>query len=80
MRLVLLRIFNLLTLRISDAVIVVTVAVSVVFLFSVSFIIAGVIVIIASVIMSPPIGKGGAISIAFVCPSVCPDVRRIHSE
>jgi len=58
-RLVLLRIFNLLTLRISDAVIVVTVAVSVVFLFSVSFIIAGVIVIIASVIMSPPIGKGG---------------------
>jgi len=57
--LVLLRIFNLLTLRISDAVIVVTVAVSVVFLFSVSFIITGVIVIIASVIMSPPIGKGG---------------------
>ena len=29
--------------------------------------------------MLPPVGKG-AISVAFVCPSVRPSVRRVHSE
>jgi len=36
-------------------------------------------VVCETIIMSQPYGEG-AISVAFVCPSVCLSVRRVHSE